>query len=1626
MKPILTRFFAGLFLLLAAQASGQTLTTNFVVTSPAGPANYPIGTQLQIELRVSGFTNIAAMQFPIAYNKDVMRFDSLRDAAFSNWNAGYFISVPAQGKIGISWDGFSGGANMPFTFPNGTAIFKLYFTVIGDGTSIVNISAASAPPNVDVTAGNGSNVMLNFQNGGTPTLTLGSGNPPPPPPVGFKIIANTIYIPQGERGCMPVTVNDFDNMISMQWALHWDDAVLNYECSRRFNLVGLSAGEVNPSPVQAATILVAWSDPDVGGSGGVTRADGARIMDVCFKAVGPPGSTSTITIDGMGFDPTAGSAEAYNTSGIDVWTQANHPNGPSGLTAPIHIIVAPPAPPLDVAYSVDTIQAPPGTQGCVAVKVRNFSAVTSAEFALSYDPNELTYNNSPQFGANPLNLQASNFTHVANPGQIKFLWANASGATVANDATIFSLCFNVIAPLGTTADIQFTSTPCPNVTGIGTAKTTGGVSMASRNGWIKSITDGPTITITQALSCNGGNNGSLNVTGAVGTVPTSYSWDGPGITPANKPLQNPTGLTAGTYTVTVTNADGTTGTASEILVAPPAIVATSMVTTVLCNGGNNGAIDLTVTGGTGAYTYNWGGGVSTQDRTGLTVGIYTVTITDANTCTKTATASVSGFLAITPNSVVTGVSCFGLSNGSVVTNPTGGAGNYSYAWSNGASTKDIINVAAGTYTVTVMDGNSCTRTASSTVGTPQAITGSVVGKTDVKCSGTATGTATVTINGGTGNLTYCWNSGAQTCASFDQNPTNLPAGTYTLIVTDQNGCTGTVSNIGIAPAPGAVSVTGSTLPSNCFEQATGSINTNTVGGWGQPHSYAWTGPISPLPSTQNLSNLPGGLYTVSVTDNGGCTTTQTFTVAGAPAITSNAVVQDVTCFGTNDGGINLTLTGGNPPYTVTWTNTTLTGPNIGVLPPNSYQPTVVDVQGCVKVFPAIMIDGPDELTISTNIQEANPNNGSIDLNIISGGTPNFTYQWSNGATTQDLSGLSAGNFSVTITDANDCIRTFNFNVPSGNVLTNTTILSIQNTCSQDGCINFEIPQTAGAFTPFTIRWNNAAPIQSNSFTPSICNLGAGLYNVTITAANGNTMVFSAVSVDQNDPASINSSTTNPFSSLIQNGKIILSKFNGVDCDSLAYQWGPEANNSTSSVLSNLGQGTYSVTITNPCSGCTSVEVFTLEYSPISVILAGVVNPDCASLPTGSIDINPQGGNPPYTFSWEGPNGYTATTEDIKDRFPGTYVVTITDTDNRVEIETYVLTAESNLSITNVNELSQYGMYQVSGNNTCDGVASVAFTPGVGNTTILWSNGVSGPDNTTLCGGAYSVTIMDASGCSFEWTDELTAPAAISVRPEAVSVTCADDCNGTARVFPSGGVGPYSVRWSTGQLDPLVNLNAFSQAVNLCGGDYTVTITDDNDVQFVYTVNVPQPPAIEVSFSSTAPRNFNACDGDVLIQVTGAVEPITYVWSGSFGHTGDGERAEELCSGEFVEYYITDANGCTAYATDSVPYPEDGCFRVSPIITPGQQDGKNDFVIITCIETASENTMEIYNRWGQLVFQTDNYTNNDADRDHNWNGLTRSGAVLAEGVYYYVLTFSYFDDLGQKRDETRKGAINLLK
>ncbi len=355
----------------------------------------------------------------------------------------------------------------------------------------------------------------------------------------------------------------------------------------------------------------------------------------------------------------------------------------------------------------------------------------------------------------PSNITVPSFPPLPTPppalNYVKFLWSNTNGVTVVNDSTIFKACFKVIAPSGTTSNINVTSTVCPSITGIGTAKAAGGTSMTWNNGWIKSVTNGPIPTVTN-VNCNGASTGAITLDNGTGPTPSGYVWAGPN--GFNSTAQNISGLKVGTYTVTVTYSGGNTLTVTATISQPPALSQTNTVNTVSCFGGSNGAINLTPAGGTPPYTYLWSNGSTAQDPSGLPLDFYSVTITDSKGCTHTVlNIAVSGFTEIKlppTNPIVTNVTCSGLSTGGIAINPTGGAGGYTYLWSTGSTAKDLANAPAGTYTVTVTDMNGCTKVfsgASFTIASPPALAAAFVNKTNVKCMNTPTGTASITVSG---------------------------------------------------------------------------------------------------------------------------------------------------------------------------------------------------------------------------------------------------------------------------------------------------------------------------------------------------------------------------------------------------------------------------------------------------------------------------------------------------------------------------------------------------------------------------------------------------------------------------------------------------------------------------------------------------------------------------------------------------------------------------------------------------------------------------------------------------------------------------------------------------------------
>ncbi len=369
--------------------------------------------------------------------------------------------------------------------------------------------------------------------------------------------------------------------------------------------------------------------------------------------------------------------------------------------------------------------------------------------------------------------------------------------------------------------------------------------------------------------CNGGA-GTATASATTGTSPYTYSWSSGGQT-----TQTATGLSAGTYTVLVTDATGCSSTKAIVVTQPPALNAAASGVNATCT--VLGSATASGSGGTGGFAYSWSaGGQTTQTVSGLSAGVYTVKITDVNGCTQTATVNITG--APGPGagiSTSTNPTCFGFNNGSATVTATGGSGSYTYAWApNGGTGATGTSLSAGTYTVTVTDNNGCTSTATVTLTQPAAVVPGVTNTSNVSCNGGSNGVITLTTGGGTGSYTYAWSNG-QTNA----NATGLSAGNYSVTVTDANGCTGTASAAITEP-------TALTVTANGINACSNATATSNAAGGTPNYNYAWNNGQT----TANATGLTTGTYTLVVTDANGCTASDTaiINVSPPPIVTFTA------------------------------------------------------------------------------------------------------------------------------------------------------------------------------------------------------------------------------------------------------------------------------------------------------------------------------------------------------------------------------------------------------------------------------------------------------------------------------------------------------------------------------------------------------------------------------------------------------------------------------------------------------------------------------------------------------------------------------------------------------------------
>jgi len=735
--------------------------------------------------------------------------------------------------------------------------------------------------------------------------------------------------------------------------------------------------------------------------------------------------------------------------------------------------------------------------------------------------------------------------------------------------------------------------------------------------------------------------GSATLTIAAGAY--TFSWS---TTPVQTTL-SATGLSAGTYTITVTNTiTGCTGTASVTITAPPAVTASPIVTNAGC-ASPTGSINANASSGVPAYTYLWSpGGQFVSTATGLSAGSYTVTVTDAAGCSVTASATVGNSPGtLTVNTTSTNAGC--VPNGTATANITAGSPPYTYSWNTTPiqTNATATGLSAGSYTVTVTDPCATTSSSVTIIATSTTLAANIT-HTNAGCN--PTGTATAHITSGTPPYTYSWST---TPIQTSATATGLSAGSYTVTMTDACSTTSSSVTITAAGAPVASAMVNSNT--SCSSPM-GNATASATGG-ATPYTYLWSPSGGNSPTASNLS---AGNYTVTVTDANNCSSTASVSITAPSSVVASAMINNNASACANSGNATGSATSGSPPYTYSWAPSGGTNATASNLSAGSYTVTVTDNSSCSDNA-QITITAPAALsqTNSSTMATCGGSNGTASV-VVSGGNTPYTYSWSpSGGSNATASNLSAATYTVLIQDADLCSLTAAVivsNAPGETI----TFSNITDPLCRGASTGSAMANVSGGSAPYTYSW---AP--SGGANAIASNLSAATYTVTVHDAN-NCPATASVTITQ--PAAGVSVTTGGITNLAcsgdNDGSAIATPAGGTT--PYNYVWTPMGGNSP--VASNLTSGTYTITVTDAggCSASATATINSTNPSPVVSFMADTVK-GCAPMCTEFKDLSTISSGTIQSWAWNFGNGITSAQQDTEICFnnTGAYNVGLTVTSN---------------------------------------------------------------------------------------------------------------------------------------------------------------------------------------------------------------------------------------------------------------------------------------------------------------------------------------------------------------------------
>lgn len=1502
-----------------------------------------VGQQVCVPVRVTDFTNVANISLTVNFDNTVLSLASVTaNSALPGFGAGNFTTTGST--ITVNYTPAS-----PQTLADGAIFFTICFNVQAGDETQVTITNATA------TNGGGGVLTVNTDPG---IINVGGIEP-------YENLTLVVSHETGALGtevCLDVSVFNLTDLSGLQFTLNYDDTKLEY-------VSGMGNGQLpnlqvaNPDP---GIVNVIWFDPNLNPN---SVADGENIFTVCFNVLEACRTPVTIS------SPRAADPSGASVTPVDLIAGGvNNDITCGGGGTPDNLI-------LDLGSRDGAL----GTEVCVDLKVTDFTALTDLSFSIAYDATKVTFSRATNFRLP--SITAANFTTPA-AGQIRFDWdaPGPAGRTIPDGATMVSLCFTVdrfaVTPL------DFSNTPIAIMARNASSQSVGVVPSGGSINPNAPMADDLTFQIgsTQAEVddeiCL-----PIIAFKAIDLITFQYTIN---YDPAKLQYlrMEPNNNISTFRNITVNNSmPGTL----RVLWFDPAL--------------NPNMVE------DGTALYNICFRVLSTDPTLVTFGDEPTAIEFENNDGNIVAELINGCVNCTPAPVIVSADindpdCRDGSDGSIALTVSGGSG-LTYQWSPNVSTSaTATNLSPGNYCVTVTNPATSQSTSDCfEVANPGPFDITVDMVSGVSCFGETDGRITIATIGDTGPYIFDWSGSLQ-----DGTPTQtmLPGGSFGVTVTDDNGCVRSLNNITVGE-PEVVNIRGQLTN---ITDTPGRIDATVTGGR-TPYQYSWSGPNDFMSDQEDIEPAEAGTYCLTVIDNRNCSDIQCFAIIRALAILDTDV--DSGCPGEDNGSIDLTVTGGGGNYNYLWSDGNMDismNQDIDNLAPGDY--TVTVTSGADQVVQTITVEEPTEIVIMGEVTNATSGSNGAIVVVPSGGNSPYTYEWADGPTTQNRSNLDAGQYCVTVTDASMCekMRCFTVGAAAPSI---TGLVALPASCAEaeDGIIR--LTMTNGV-APILV----SIPELPFMYTDEDINIEAsvppGTYTVNLTDDQG-AMLSTMVTVGGPDPISFTSTVTSDTEDMDCSGMITLSIAGGTSPYTVAW-----SNNDDGITISQLCAGMYTGTITD-ANGCTLV-TDPIEVSRIDEEVASITDVACADGTEGAIDVTITGGVMPYSFSWartESPDDEISTQEDLSSAdvdggvTAGGYTLTVVDASGAMLIRNYTVGVSAGFSVTTT-VASDFNGFGVSCPGATDGRIVIEIS-GQGNFMyeFILNGEMVGIDSVleNAAAGVYTVTVLDEGNCELSEMIEVTAPPELVLSASITQISCGNANDGSIGVSATGGVGAYSYFWSNDATTPRIS--------GLGAGTYGVTVTDANNCTTGESFTLTAPEDLAITFEAVDATE--GCNGSVQIIPLGGSGNYRYTWP-QLPSQGDNALAEGLCPGEYT-IEVTDDNECqTVTMIATVLDRRFPCLSAREVITPNG-DGLNEKFILFCSndDAAINNTMQVFNRYGQLVYKVADYDCSSDDSGTNcFEGRTNDGSVLPEGPYYYIFDFTNL----QGEPKQQRGSLTIVR